>query len=211
MKKAILLDWDGVLCDSVQLYFDLYKEGCRRYNKVFPIDSPEAFRSWYNPRWEENYDAMGFSEAELREVQSFSESYLHYSKASLFPGVAENLRLWSEKYPLAIVSTTPSPLIRTRLAQDKLDGYFQIFTGGEDGCSEKRIKVKDTLAALGVEAGVMVGDTPLDVDAGRYNGLKTVGVTYGWVTPERVIAVQPDRLVNQPEELGQAVLDLMEG
>jgi len=208
MKKAILLDWDGVLCDSLQLYFDLYREACRIHDKVFPISTLEDFRGWYNPRWEDNYYEMGFSEEEFRSVQKLSESYLQYSKARLFDGVAENLRVWSEVRPLAIVSTTPSPLIRARLAQDNLEQYFQVFTGGEDGCSEKRVKVKSTLDLLGVTEGVMVGDTPLDIDAGRFNGLQTVGVTYGWVTPERVLAATPDRVVNQPDELQRAVLDL---
>ena len=205
--KAILLDWDGVLCDSLQLYFDLYVEACQRWSKPFPMKDLEQFRGWYNPRWEENYFEMGFSPEEFAEVLVFSEQWLDYSKAQLFPHVLSCLQLWSQQAPLAIVSTTPSGLIRKRLALEAgAVECFRQFTGGEDGCSEKRQKVANTLQLLGCSGGVMVGDTPLDVDAGRFNGLTTVGVTYGWVTPERVRSSQPDRLVERPQELEEAVL-----
>ncbi len=221
--KAILLDWDGVLCDSRMLYYDLYFEAARRWNKKVPIQTMEEFLEWYNPRWEENYYEMGFSPEEFEEVQKWSDEYLDYASAPLFPGIADNLRRWSEVAPLAIVSTTNSALIRQRMhvelgpppeealhqkaEEASLNSYFKHFTGGEDGSSAKRDKVARTLEILGVKEGVMVGDTPLDVDAGQFNGLKTVGVTYGWVSAARVRQAGPDFLVDRPEDLYQAVLD----
>lgn len=215
--KAILLDWDGVLCDSRTLYYDLYFEAARRWSKKMPIETMEEFLEWYNPRWEENYYEMGFSPKEFEEVQVWSDEYLDYASAPLFPGIGENLRRWSEVAPLAIVSTTNSALIRRRMRAElgvgavddtvSLDSYFKHFTGGEDGSSAKREKVARTLEILGVKEGVMVGDTPLDVDAGKFNGLKTVGVTYGWVSATRVRLAGPDFLVHRPEDLYQAVLD----
>lgn len=210
--KAILLDWDGVLCDSRTLYYELYFEAARRWNKKMPIQTMEEFLEWYNPRWEENYYEMGFSPEEFQEVQIWSDEYLDYNSAPLFPGIAENLRRWSEVAPLAIVSTTNSALIRRRMRaesgpQAALDSYFRHFTGGEDGSSAKREKVARTLEILGVKDGVMVGDTPLDVDAGQFNGLKTVGVTYGWVSASRVRQAGPHYLVDRPEDLYQTVLD----
>lgn len=208
--KAILLDWDGVLCDSLPLYYELYNEACRLWKKQFPMQDLTQFLEWYNPRWEQNYFEMGFSSKEFSEVQAWSEKWLDYSKAHLFPGIADNLRRWSELGAMAIVSTTPSPLIRARLqAEAGLDACFRHFTGGEDGNSEKRQKVAITLETLGVTEGVMVGDTPLDVDAGHHNGLKTVGVTYGWVSPRRVREAGPTLLVERPEDLFQAVLDCL--
>lgn len=215
--KAILLDWDGVLCDSRSLYYDLYLEATRLWDKKLPINSLEEFQAWYNPRWEENYYEMGFSADEFQEVQIWADKWLDYSKAPLFPGITECLRNWSAIAPLAIVSTTNSRLIRQRMREEThdqttstgtgLESYFKHFTGGEDGSSAKRDKVASTLKILGVTQGVMVGDTPLDVDAGQFNKLKTVGVTYGWVSRERMYQARPDFLVHHPQDLYQAVLD----
>lgn len=208
--KAILLDWDGVLCDSLNLYWELYQEAARIWKKPLPVEDIGEFRRWYRPQWEENYYEMGYSEEEFQQVLQWTEGWLDYSRAALFPGVLENLKAWSREAPLAIVSTTPSALIRRRLERESgaLE-CFQHLTGGEDGESEKRRKVARTLQKLGASGGVMVGDTPLDVDAGQFNGLCTVGVTYGWVTPERVQQQKPTRLVERPDDLFQAVLDCL--
>jgi phosphoglycolate phosphatase len=209
MKKAVLLDWDGVLCDSISLYLDLYTEACRRHGKSLPIDGIEAFKGWYNPRWEENYYDMGFSKEEFHNVLEFSEAYLDYTRTVLYPGVEGLLESLARDWPVAIVSTTPSHMIKTRLAAEGLDRHFSYFTGGEDGCSDKMDKIANTLRELGCSQGVMVGDTPLDVNCGRANGLATVGVTYGWVTPQRVIDAHPDRLVEEPGGLETAIRELM--
>ncbi len=206
----MLLDWDGVLCDSVSLYLDLYAEACRRYEKVLPIRGLDEFRAWYNPRWEDNYYQMGFTEKEFQEVLQFAESYLDYSKAPLYPGVDGLLERLAADWPVAIVSTTPSFLIKARLEAEDLHGHFTYFMGGEDGNSDKVEKIATTLKELGVDHGVMVGDTPLDIDCGRANGLATVGVTYGWVTPQRVLDARPDRVVESPEGLESAIRSLLE-
>jgi len=208
--KAILLDWDGVLCDSLAMYYELYQEACRIWKHPLPVDDLQHFLEWYNPRWEENYYEMGFTPEEFQEVLKWSENWLDYSRAALFPEVPENLRRWGAQAPMAIVSTTPSSLIRQRLRQAGLEQCFQQVTGGEDGCSAKREKVARTLHQLGACGGVMVGDTPLDIDAGQFNGLSTVGVTYGWVSPHRIRAALPTTLVERPEDLFQAVLQCLQ-
>lgn len=209
--KALLLDFDGLLCDSLQIYFDLYQQACLRHGKTLPISSPQEFRDWYNPRWEQNYYDMGFSEEQFADVQQWSCDYLDYSRARLFDGVVDSIPLWAQKARLAVVSTTPSDLIRRRLSQESgLLEHFALITGGDDGNSEKREKVRATLEKLGCTSGVMCGDTPLDVDAGRFNQLETVGVTYGWISPPQMIAAAPTRLIDRPEELRQAVLDCLE-
>lgn len=208
--KALLLDFDGLLCDSLTLYYDLYREACKKWNKTFPLSHPAEFRDWYDPRWEKNYFQMGFTPAELEEVQVWSAQTLDYANAVLYPGVAEALLEWSQHAVLAVVSTTPSALIRRRLAAEPgLLESFTMITGGDDNSSEKRLKVEYTLQSLGLKEGVMAGDTPLDVDAGKRNGLATVGVTYGWVSPDRVRVAEPTKLVDRPEDLFQAVMDCL--
>lgn len=210
MRKAILLDWDGVLCNSLELCYEFYQVNCERFNHPMLVHDLDQFRAWYNPIWQENFYEMGFTRDEFTLVSKAWEDSLQYSKANFFADVKESLQRWSRDYALAIVSTTPSWMIRDRLAQDGLERYFEVFTGGEDGVMEKRDKVKNTLDLLEAFEGVMVGDTPLDIDAGACNGLKTIGVTYGWVTPERIRLANPTRVVEDPRLLQQAVLDLVQ-
>jgi phosphoglycolate phosphatase len=92
-------------------------------------------------------------------------------------------------------------MIRARLADEGLEGMFDVYTGGEDGNSDKIQKIGQTLAKLRCTEGVMVGDTQLDVECARHHGLTTVAVTYGWVSPERVLAAKPDYRVDDPRDL----------
>ncbi len=207
--RAILLDWDGVLVDSVELYLDLYREVCRRWGRTLPIATVEEFRHWYNPHWEQNYYQMGFTPDELQQVMRFSRKHLDYGKVGFFPGIPEALRSLAIDYPLAIVSTTPAALIRSRLEAEGLADRVTHITGGDDGCSEKVEKIRQTMEGLGMDSGAMVGDTPLDIEAGRRNGLSTVAVTYGWCTAERVRGVAPDRLVEAPGDLETILRELL--
>ena len=69
-----------------------------------------------------------------------------------------------------------------------LDGVWSYDTFGT------KYKKAELLAKLLVERGidpkdaVMVGDTKGDVDAGKANGMATIGVTYGYGMPEEVAA-----------------------
>jgi len=207
--NAILLDWDGVLVDSIELYLDLYRQACRRWGKTLPIATAGEFREWYNPQWEQNYYQMGFTSEELREVMAFSQGHLDYSRARFYPGIPKMLRSLTRDFQVAIVSTTPSALIRNRLEAGGLGGILAGITGGDDSKSEKVEKIRRTLAELGASGGVMVGDTPLDVTSGEANGLSTVGVTYGWCAPQRVQKATHDRLVHSSHDLEDAIRALM--
>ncbi|GMU56138.1 MAG: hypothetical protein AMXMBFR33_52840 [Candidatus Xenobia bacterium] len=203
--KCILFDWDGVLADSLTHYFELYQAVSRHFQKPLPIHSPQEFREWYEPRWEENYYEMGFSAEELPAALEWAINWLDYSRVQLFAPVPAMLRRLAAEWPMAIVSTTPSPIIRQRLAKEGLEELFRLVTGGEDGSSEKVEKIDLTLARLGLRHGVMVGDTRLDVEAAAHHGLKTVAATYGWQSPARVLAARPDLTAERPEELEAVV------
>ena len=48
-----------------------------------------------------------------------------------------------------------------------------------------------------------IGDTTGDIKEGREAGVKTVGVTWGWHSKEKMAAAKPDYLFDNPKELMQ--------
>ena len=46
-----------------------------------------------------------------------------------------------------------------------------------------------------------IGDTAGDIREGREAGVKTVGVTWGWHTKDKMLAAAPDYLFDKPEDL----------
>jgi phosphoglycolate phosphatase-like HAD superfamily hydrolase len=46
------------------------------------------------------------------------------------------------------------------------------------------------------EHSICVGDTRLDIEAGKAAGVRTIGVTYGISTPAEIAAAQPDHVID---------------
>ena len=201
----IFLDWDGVVVDSTQLYLDLLKRICVQHNKVLPVTNVEAFRSWYRSNWEENFYEVGFTHQEYLQICEEYPDTLDYQEAPFFEGVEELIRELAASHRLIVVSTAPTQPIITRLRQAGLHHLFESVTGSDDGSTEKEARLAGHLARLGSKTGVMVGDTDLDVYAGRANGLSTVGVGYGMVDESRLRAAKPDFIATRPDELGEAI------
>ena len=108
-----------------------------------------------------------------------------------YPGVPELLAAIRAAGGKAYVVTnkrhSATQLIARKFGWDRtLDGVWSYDT------FETKYKKPDLLARLlqdlGVESNdaVMVGDTKGDVDAGKANGLATIGVTWGYGTPDEL-------------------------
>ena len=110
-----------------------------------------------------------------------------------YPGVPELLAAiraaGGKSYVVTNKRHNATQLIAKKLGWDRLmDGVWSYDTFGT------KYKKPDLLAKLVGDLGVdpkdavMVGDTNGDVDAGKANGMATIGVTYGYGTPEEVSA-----------------------
>ena len=110
-----------------------------------------------------------------------------------YPGVPELLTAIKASGGRAYIVTNKrhnaTQLIAKKFGWDKaLDGIWSYDT------FETKYKKPELLAkllkdfAIDPRDAVMVGDTKGDVDAGEANGMATIGVTYGYGTPEEVAA-----------------------
>ena len=108
-----------------------------------------------------------------------------------YPGVPELLASIKASGGKAYIVTnkrhSATQLIAKKFGWDKvLDGIWSY-----DTCETKYKKpelLAKLLKDLGIDSkdAVMVGDTKGDVDAGKANGMATIGVTYGYGTPDEV-------------------------
>ena len=110
-----------------------------------------------------------------------------------YPGVPELLASIRAQGGKAYIVTNKrhnaTQLIAKKFGWDhSLDGVWSYDTF-EMKCKKPELLAK-LLKNLGINPKdtVMVGDTKGDVDAGRANGMATIGVTWGYGTPEEVSA-----------------------
>jgi phosphoglycolate phosphatase len=133
-------------------------------------------------------------------------------KDTLFSGVREQLMHWKERHALVVVTLRQrGDLVRGQLkALGVLECFRNVLTAnpldGHGWDAKARLMAGD--ADYRSDA-VVVGDTEMDIRAGKQLGLKTVGVLSGIRDREQLAVESPDWLIDRLVELPK-ILDLDE-
>ena len=137
-----------------------------------------------------------------------------YAEVSLrdtptYPGVPEALAAIAggDDARLAVATSKPYAFAEPLIAALGFAGVFEaIFAPEMDlHVESKTTTVGRALEALGVDAGTMVGDRHVDMAAARAHGLRGVGVTWGFGTPQELRSAGADVLVAAPADLPAAI------
>ena len=142
--------------------------------------------------------------AETGQIETILEAYLSFLKEEVLlspnyrvlPGIFSVLDEMRSRKDVALGLATGNIELGARIKLDrgKLNPYFAI--GGFGSDSEDRTElVRRAAAKVAARAGepispsdtYVIGDTPLDVDAGKRAGFKTVGVATGSYSIEELM------------------------
>lgn len=203
-KKAILFDIDGTILDAWDFVFKAVEHAAFSHGYPYPTD--ENIRQALGKPLGEFYQTLmpGVDPKKLSlSHRSFQQDHFHLVKP--YPKTKKVLReLKKRDYLIAAVSNRMRESLHKSLKLTKILKYFNIVISAEDTKKPKPDK-EHLLAALKflkVEVGdaYMVGDTDQDVLAGQNAGVKTIGVTYGFLGPE-IKKYKPDFIIDDLEEL----------
>jgi 2-phosphoglycolate phosphatase len=116
-------------------------------------------------------------------------------------GVLDELR----RYRLAIVTNKARNTTDVVLGRLGVRSLFSAIVADGDllGLKPSPQPMLEAARLLGIDPGqlVVVGDGPQDVEAGRRAGCRTIGVLGGFLPKERLLAAQPDVLIESLAEL----------
>lgn len=202
-KKLFLFDFDGVIVDSLELYeqavnFCLEKVGSP------PLRDREEFLSLFEDNF---YNAMTRRSVDLAAFTSASAEVaprLDYSRVKpnlALPPVLDKLRKQNGN-GLFIISSNSKFAIKIMLAFYGLDHLFKKVLGYEFKFSKEE-KILHAVEEFGTgrESSYYICDTSGDVKEAKEAGVKSVAVTWGWHTRERLEKAGPDFVIDTPEEL----------
>jgi N-acetyl-D-muramate 6-phosphate phosphatase len=130
-------------------------------------------------------------------------------KSLIIPGAKEMLAELSERYPLAVVSARDTRTTKVFLEQFGLLPYFKCLATAQT-CEHTKPYPDPILWAakqMGVapEACLMVGDTSIDIRAGKAAGTQTVGVLCGFGEKEELCQRGADMILANTAELVQVL------
>ena len=201
MKKLFLFDFDGVVVDSLELYEKSVNLCLEKIGKPTTRN-----RADFLALFEENfYDAISKRGVDVTEFTKMSGSIaptLNYDLVFPFSDLPPILEELSNNNILVIVSSNSAYAINLMLSKYRFDRFFRNVLGYEFMFSKSE-KIIHAMNELNFENGstYYIGDTAGDIKEAKEVNVKTIAVTWGWHTREKLISTEPDYIIDTPEEL----------
>ena len=180
MRPVIFFDWDGTLCDSMELCIQENRNTLLQMG--LPDQPDEVLRRCNGPTFEEAAPMLGVPAARLEEYCRIRLSCaldLVPKVNKLFPGAKELLAALQPHADLCIVSNGTEDYLKLCMTQFGTGNFFRRIVW----CHPERTKTQNLallMSELRPERAVMVGDRLGDIRAGKDNGLPTVAVAFGY-------------------------------
>ena len=192
MKTGILFDLDGTLLDTLEDLTDATNYALAQFG--FPPRTVNEIRRFVG-NGAENQIRLSLPEGVdpkwIGEVLALYKPYYtaHCQiKTKPYEGILPALKVLAEKYPVAIVSNKPDAAVKT-LCADYFPGIFAL--GERSDCPRKPAPemVFRAMEAIGVEKGIYVGDSEVDVRTAKNAGVPCLSVLWGFRDMEDMQAV----------------------
>ena len=196
-----MLDHDGVVVDSVEIFTTSFVEACRRVG-LSQIATTDDVLALFEGNVYESLRAAGADDAQISAVMSRSAGALRVATPALrpFPLMPEVLADLAEARYLVIVSSNASDVVELFLKRHAIAGVAEV-AGAEAGRS-KVAKVEAVMARFPGQAGYwFVGDTAGDMREARLAGATPLGVAWGWHGREQLEAAGAERIADTPADL----------
>jgi HAD superfamily hydrolase (TIGR01509 family) len=186
--KALCFDVDGTLSDTDDLYTQKVSRLFPRFLFKDTVRAGRRFIMWIEAPGNALLslaDTLGIDDEMIAVIHWLSRrNKFKPKKFLIIPGADEMLKQLQGRYPMAVVSARDESGTMAFLEQFDLVKYFDVIVTGLSAEHTKPYPDPILLAArkMGVppEACLMIGDTTVDIRAGKSAGAQTVGVLCGF-------------------------------
>jgi HAD superfamily hydrolase (TIGR01509 family) len=206
--KGIILDLDGTLVDSRQAYLEAARTafsavGQQTVNIKTAIEIPKRFEQGIP--LDDLLPEIDVNKFRRIYLKSFYQAVAVMAKP--LPDTANSLKKLSEKAKLALTTKrkVPNRVVIQQLKEFGLERYFQTVVTACDKFSPK--PSPDALIECSRKLGLktsecaVVGDSIVDIEAGRRAGAKTVAVVSGIFSRDELKKEKPDLILTSVREL----------
>ena len=209
--KGILLDMDGTILDTK----DAYIEAAKITFQTMGQTPPENAVALEIPKRIEQKQPL--SDIVKGEPQKFLDVYLKtfyaivLDKTKPIPHATDALEELSRKAKLALITmrSVPKETLMEELRRFNMDQYFShvvtaLDTHKPKPSPEALIKAVRAMDVQMCDC-VIVGDSVIDVQAGKAAGIKTVSVLSGLYSHEELSKANPNYIINDISEFPKLV------
>ena len=205
--STLIFDLDGTISDPSLGIFRSINYALRSHD--FPEISPELVAAEIGPPLNETFqkfapraDQSVISSLILKYRERYAE--VGYSENEIYPGVPEAIReLKGRGVRLGVCTSKRRDFAENILCMFGLLPNFIFVDGGDVGI-KKREQLSSLLHVNAIDrSAVMIGDREVDISSAKDNGLRSVGVLWGFGGMNELSGAGADAILRNTRELAQ--------
>lgn len=200
MKPVIMFDFDGVVADSLEVFFAEFTGVCAEMG-FDRVNTREAFLALFETNLLEGLVKAGFPVWQLKKLsRAFAPRIAEANRrVQPFPGMPEIVRTLAARHPLYFITSNASATIEAFVDAHEIGGVLDVL--GADKEPSKVKKIKQVRKRHPEHTPYYIGDTKGDMVEARRAGAVAVAAAWGWHPVETLAAGNPDHLLHAPAEL----------
>ena len=208
--EFIAFDNDGTLLNSQEFSYDAFVKAWKvlekKFNFDFSMPTLQNFLNLIGLPWYEFFVKLlpakyhNLAQELHSEIAKHELHALDIGMGRLFPGIIEMLTVLKRRgYPMIVTSNASNEYFQACVKNLNYDEHFAgCYCVGESRLNKGEILQK-AMRKHGFKRGVIIGDRKNDIDAGKFNGLLTIGVTYGY--GESAELAGADLILSNPDDI----------
>lgn len=203
--EAIIFDFDGVFVNSLSCIHQAYNHFFEQTGRP-RIELLKDFKNFITIDFAETYRKLCIiTEEEKEEAKNFVQEYLNanYLEAPVFNNMISFVKTLPHK--MGIASSGTEELIEKKLQKMGLLSKMESVVGRTRVKNLKPDPEPVIMCAeelqVPLDKALFIGDTYVDMRAGKTAGVKTIGVDWGFDTIQELLAEKPDGIISKPIEL----------
>lgn len=200
MKCVLMFDFDGVIADSLDVFYEEFSAVCRelRFDKVA---SRVDLLALFEDNFVRGLVKAGFPICRLRKLFRLFAPRIAQANRRVppHPGMLELLGDLAGRFPVYIITSNMTEAILTFLATYKVAGIRDVLGGDQETSKVK--KIRRVMRSYPGHTAYYVGDTKGDMREARTAGALPIGAAWGWHPVEKLREGEAERIVDSPGQL----------
>lgn len=200
MRPVIMLDFDGVVADSLEVFFAEFTSACTEMG-FGRLNSREAFLRLFEANLVVGLVKAGFPVWRLRRLARVFAPRIAAANRRVFPfpEMPDIVSRLARAHVVYFITSNSSDAIREFLERYSIAGVRDVL-----GADTETSKVKKIRSIRALHPDLMpyyVGDTKGDVLEARAAGAVAVAAAWGWHPASTLASAKPDHLLHTPADL----------
>ena len=206
--KLLVFDWDGTLADSASVIVNAMQAAIAEL--LFEPRSDQDIRNVIGLGLIEAVGVL-YPELDNADLESLAGNYrtkyvlFNKDKTRLFPKTRETLEnLREQKYQLAIATGKSRKGLNNSLRETGVEKFFHISRCADETFSKPHPQMLLDIMenqVVGPENTLMIGDSEYDLQMAANAEVKSIAVSYGTQSRERLLEYKPETCLDHINDL----------